>query len=58
VRSSRSKIHTQASFSGNGTLTQSFLGRNLEVKDVRKELENKFQRTRLILKEEGKMQRY
>ena len=29
VRSSGGKIHTQASFSGNHTFTQSFLGRNL-----------------------------
>lgn len=47
-----------ANLSGNRTLTQSFLGRNLGASNVSKNLEKKFERTRLILKEEGKMQRY
>ena len=54
-RSSGGKISCKPNHSGHLTLTQSFFGRDTDVKIIRKELEDRFQRTRLILKEEGKM---
>ena len=54
LKSSHSQIYQKSQMPANN----SFLAHESAVLEVRKDIESKFKRTRLILKEEGKMQRY